>query len=49
MVQLVLLVDVCVSDSPKKNAVNTSINKKFFLANDLYYLGIFMQKFERQN
>ena len=38
-----------VSDSPKKAAVNTYINKKPFLVKDLCYLGIFMQKFERQN
>lgn len=43
-----LTVDVYVRDHPKKKVINTYRNGKGLLVKNLSYLGVFMQKFERQ-
>ena len=43
-----LTVDVYVSDHPKKKVINMYTNRKGLLVKNLCYLGVFMQKFERQ-
>lgn len=43
-----LTVDVNVRDHPKKKVINTYRNRKGLLVKNLSYLGVFMQKFERQ-
>ena len=43
-----LTVDVYVRDHPKKKVINMYTNRKGLLVKNLSYLGVFMQKFEKQ-